>query len=241
MEFFVERLPRRLYGPAMNKRPNLKDKLDALRASNPVWKTRYDALVQSLRDQGVGRDALKVGDRCPEFVLANAEGFLVSSDDLLKRGPVVLSFYRGKWCPYCVTELEALRDAAPDIAASGATLVAVTAEDCGGALVAKRTRQLQFEILCDLENGLGLLFGLVFRVPPDFRENYKGVDINFPLIYGNDSWFLPIPATYVIDRNGIIQHAYVNPDFRERLDPSDILAAVERLSEEPASLPASGN
>lgn len=241
MGFFVERLPLRLYGPAMSKRPSLKDKLDALRVANPVWKARYDALVKSLRDAGVGQDALKAGDRCPEFMLANAEGFLVSSDDLLKRGPVVLSFYRGKWCPYCVTELEALRDAAPDIAATGATLVAVTAEDCGGALVAKRTRQLQFEILCDLENGLGLTFGLVFRVAPDFRDNYRGIDVDFPLIYGNDSWFLPIPATYVIGQDGVIEHAYVNPDFRERLDPAEILAVLKRLAAQPVSLPASGN
>ena len=127
MAFFVERTLLRLYGPIMNKRPTLKEKLDALRVSSPVWKARYDRLVQSLRDAKVGEDALKAGDRCPDFVLANAEGMLVASSDLLARGPIVLSFYRGKWCPYCVTELEALREASADIAASGATLVAVTA------------------------------------------------------------------------------------------------------------------
>jgi peroxiredoxin len=217
-----------MVGP-MSKGPNLKEKLDALRIRDPAWKARYDALVQSLQAAGIGEGALKAGDAAPDFALANAEGRIVTLADLLEKGPVVLSFYRGKWCPYCVTELEALREATADIAAAGATLVAVTGEDCGGALAAKRTRQLEFEILCDLENGLALNCGLVFRVPPDFRDNYRGIGVDFPLIYGNDSWFLPIPATYVIGRDGVIAHAYVNPDFRERLDPGDILAALKKL------------
>ena len=213
----------------MTKRPSLAENLAKLRDSNALWKARYDALVQSLRDAGVGNEALKVGDVAPEFALANAEGELMASSELLAKGPMVLSFYRGKWCPYCVTELEALREAAPDIAAFGATLVAVTAEDCGGALAAKRKHRLEFEILCDLENGLGLSFGLLYRVNDTVRQFYQEVDINFPLIYGNESWFLPVPATYVIDRNGIIRHAYVNPDFRERLDPAVILDVLKTL------------
>ncbi len=194
-----------------------------------MWKARYDALVQRLRETGVGAGALKAGDAVPEFALADAEGRLVTSAQLLARGPVVLSFYRGKWCPYCVTELEALREVAPQIAALGASLVAVTAEDCGGALAAKRKHNLEFDILCDLENGLGLAFGLVYRLPDAVRAFYLEADINFPLIYGNDSWFLPVPASYVIGRDGMIRHAYVNPDFRERLDPAVILDVLEGL------------
>lgn len=213
----------------MTKRPSLAESLAKLRDSNALWKARYDALVQSLRDADIGGGALRAGDTAPEFALANAEGQIVVSSDLLAKGPLVLSFYRGKWCPYCVTELEALREAAPDIAAAGATLVAVTAEDCGGALAAKRKHRLEFEILCDLENGLGLSFGLIYRVNDTIRGYYQEVDINFPLIYGNDSWILPIPATYVIDGNGIIRHAYVNPDFRERLDPAVILDVLKSL------------
>lgn len=213
----------------MTKGPSLKEKLDARRVANPVWKARYDALVESLRAAGVGEGALKAGDACPDFALASAEGRIVTLAELLAKGPLVLSFYRGKWCPYCVTELEALREATADIAAAGATLVAVTGEDCGGALAAKRKHRLEFEILCDLENGLALAFGLVFRIPPDFRDNYRGIDVDFPLIYGNDSWFLPVPATYVIGQDGAIAHAYVNPDFRERLDPGDIVAVLKKL------------
>ena len=213
----------------MEKRKSLKDKLSALRVSDPTWKARYDGLVNNLRAAGIGDAALRAGDACPEFVLPSAEGSLVSSADLIARGPVVLSFYRGKWCPYCVTELDALNEARADIAATGAGLVAVTAEDCGGALIAKRERRLDFEILCDLENGLGLAFGLVFRVAPDFRDNYRSINVDFPLIYGNESWFLPIPATYVIGTDAMIKHAYINPDFRERLDPAEILDVLKSL------------
>ncbi len=215
----------------MDKIRSLNEKLRALRVANPEWKARYDSLVQTLIDAGVGSGALKAGDACPEFMLASAEGELVTVADLLAKGPVVLSFYRGKWCPYCATELEALNEATSEIRALGAALVAVTAEDCGGALTAKRERRLDFEILCDPENGLGLAFGLVFRVAPDFRDNYRGIDVNFPIIYGNESWFLPIPATYVIDRDGMIKHAYVNPDFRERLEPSEILDVLKTLQD----------
>lgn len=213
----------------MTKRPTLGEKLAARRIKDPVWKARYDGLVRHLKDTGVGQGALTVGDVCPEFTLANAEGRLVNSADLIAQGPLVLSFYRGKWCPYCRIELDALKDATPEIAAAGGLLVAVTAEDKGGALAAKRDRDLDFEILCDLENGLSLAFGLLFRVPPDFRDNYREVGVEFPVIYGNESWFLPVPATYVVGRDGIIKHAYVNPDFRERLEPSEILAVLGDL------------
>ena len=213
----------------MSAPKSLAENLAKVRDSNPLWKARYDSLVQGLRDAGVGQEALRAGDTAPDFALSSAEGRIVTLADLLAKGPVVLSFYRGKWCPYCVTELEALREATADIAALGATLVAVTAEDCGGALAAKRKHSLEFEILCDLENGLGLTFGLVFRVPDAIRHFYQEADLNFPLIYGNESWFLPVPATYVIGRDGVIRHAYVNPDFRERLDPVTILDVLKAL------------
>jgi len=213
----------------MSERKSLAENLAQIRDSNPLWKARYDTLVQGLREAHVGEGALKAGDAAPDFALTNAEGHIVALVDLLAKGHVVLSFYRGKWCPYCVTELESLREASSVITALGASLVAVTAEDCGGALAAKRKHSLEFEILCDFENGLGLAFGLVFRVPDVVRGYYQEADLNFPLIYGNESWFLPIPATYVIGQDGVIRHAYINPDFRERLDPAIILDVLKAL------------
>src|SRR5438477_9336453 len=158
----------------MSKSPTLTDRLAAVRTSStPETTARYDRLVQALRDADVAGGALKAGDASPQFVLANAEGNLVASADLLEKGPLVLSFYRGKWCPFCVTELEALSEAWPEISAKGATLAAVTAECGGGALAAKRDKALPFEILCDIENGLALEFGLLFRLPQEVRDWYQ--------------------------------------------------------------------
>ncbi len=222
----------------MAKPPRLQDRLDGVRArSRPEWVARYDRLVDALRKSGVADGALKAGDACPEFMLSNAEGMLVSRDELLAKGPLVLSFYRGKWCPYCVTELEALQAAMPEITKAGATLVAVTAEACGGALLAKRQKNFSFEILCDHDNGLALSFGLVFRLPQEVRDAYLAEKIDFPLVYGNESWFLPIPATYVVDRTGVIRHAYVNPEFRERMDPADIVTVLENLGAKEKAAP----
>src|SRR5690606_11849450 len=109
-------------------------------------------------------NALKPGDKCPPFALTSAEGAFVRSEDLLARGPMVLSFYRGMWCPFCSAELEALHEATPAIRAAGGGLVAVTAEAGGKPSEVKQERGFEFEILCDLDNGLALTFGLVFRV-----------------------------------------------------------------------------
>jgi peroxiredoxin len=215
----------------MSKRPTLTERLAAVRANSSTEMTaRYDRLVQALRDADVAAGALKVGDECPAFVLANADGNLVASADLLEKGPLVLSFYRGRWCPYCVTELEALSEAWPQISAKGATLAAVTAECGGGALAARRDKALPFEILCDIENGLALEFGLLFRLPREVRDYYQSIKIDFPVLYGNESHFLPIPGTFVIGQNGVIQHAYVNPDFRERLEPDAIVKALDGVT-----------
>jgi len=208
----------------------LQERLDEVRArSKPETTARYDRLVAALRASGAADAALKAGDIAPEFMLANAEGQLVSSHDLLAKGPLVLSFYRGRWCPYCLTELEALQDSTSAIAAAGASLVAVTAEDCGGALVTKRERHFDFEVLCDPDNGLGLAFGLLFRLPQEVIAWYRTINIDFPVRYGNASWFLPIPATYVIGQDGVVRHAYVNPEFRERMDPAAILSVLNTL------------
>lgn len=214
----------------MNKPLSLTEALSSLRdKQSPKWRSLYDALVQQLVKEGAAGAALKVGDRLPAFMLASAEGHFVRSETLLKRGPIVLSFYRGRWCPYCSAELEALGAAAESIRENGATLVAVTAEAGGEALRTKFERQFDFEILCDLDNGLALECGLVFKLPPAIQSALLESNLDLPKLYGNTSWFLPIPATYIVDGGGVIRDFYVNPDFRYRLDPAEILRALERL------------
>jgi len=214
----------------MNKPMSLTEVLSSLRdKQSPKWRSLYDALVQHLVDEGAASDSLKTGDKIPDFMLANAEGRFVRRDDLLAKGPVVLSFYRGRWCPYCSAELDALNAVATRIRDSGATLAAVTAEAGGEAIRTKFERKFDFEILCDLDNGLALECGLVFKLTPEVQKAYLETNLDLPKLYGNTSWFLPIPATYVVDVGGTIREAYVNPDFRDRLDPVAILAAIERL------------
>ena len=214
----------------MNKQLSLTEVLSSLRdRQSPQWRSIYDVMVQRLVDEGATASALKVGDRFPDFTLASAEGHFVTSEGLLSRGPAVLSFYRGRWCPYCSAELEALNSVAMQIRNSGASLVAITAEAGGEAIRTKFERGFDFEILCDLDNGLALECGIVFKLPEDVRNALIKAGVDFPKLYGNTSWFLPIPATYVVDQSGIVREAHVNPDFRFRLDPVAIIETLKKI------------
>ena len=189
----------------------------------------YDALVKQLIESGATAGALKDGETFPDFQLASAEGRLVTRDAMLARGPAVFAFYRGAWCPYCSAELEALGEITAQLRAAGATLAAITPEAGGAAIRTKAERGFAFEVLCDLDNVLALECGLVFPVPEDVRALYKERGIDFVKIYGNDAWMLPTPATYVVRRDGVIASAYVNPDFRYRLEPAEILKSLALL------------
>ncbi len=214
----------------MTLRNPLASIVAAIRAATPAWFGKVnDRLVQGLIDSGAADGALREGDRMPEFFLPNAEGDLVSSSQLLANGPLVLSFYRGMWCPYCSEELNALAAASPSLKAAGATVAAITPEIGGAALKTKKERDLQFEILCDVDNGVAMEFGLMFRIPEDIQADYMKFNVNMPKIYGNDGWMIPIPATYVVGRDGVIVYAYVNPDYRERCDPESLVEIVTKL------------
>lgn len=216
----------------MEKPLSLKERMGQVRLATVEHQARSDALVRDLIAVGCTDGALKQGDRCPDFALPNAEGLIVSSISLLAKGPLVLSFYRGRWCPFCVTAIEALGEVAELLGSWGVQIAAVTAEATGAAAGLKRDKNLKMEILCDLENGLGLAFGLLFRLPDYIREAYSQIDIDFPDIYGNESWLLPIPATYVIGQDGVIAYAHINPDFRERLDPQELVEVLRDLRKE---------
>jgi peroxiredoxin len=209
--------------------PTLTEVLaDLRRKIGEPYSSLNDAIIKRMIEADAAALALKAGDACPDFALLNAEGDILRAQDLLARGPLVLSFYRGVWCPFCSAELDALNEAEPRIKAAGATLAAVSPEARGLPLQIKRERDFKFEILSDLDNGLALAFGLVHPVTPEFVEAFCEAGTMFPLIYGNESWFLPLPATYIIGRDGIILHAYVNPEFRERLDPERIVELLAK-------------
>jgi len=198
------------------------------RASEPL-NALNDELVARLLAAETAGHALKVGDACPDIALPSAEGRFVRIRDLLAQGPLVISFYRGQWCPFCSAELEALHTAEPAIRSTGAALIAITPESGGVALKVKRERGLGFDILCDLDNGAALMFGLVFRLPAELEALFRNASFDLAKVYDNESWFLPIPATYIVGRDGIIAHAYVNPDFRYRLDPVEITRVISQM------------
>lgn len=217
----------------------LQDKLDAMRedfengrfALVPT-REQLDAMqraTQSLIDRGQADYALKAGDTAPEFTLEDAEGTTVSSRVLLARGPLIATFYRGVWCPYCNYDLQALEEVRPGIEARGASLVAVSPQTPANSRKSQRDNKLGFPILSDVGATVAAEFGLRFALPDDLIEVYKQFGNDLPTINNDPAWVLPMPARYVIGTDGVIAYAEVNPDYTRRPDPSELLPVLDRL------------
>jgi peroxiredoxin len=182
-----------------------------------------------LINSGIVDRALNVGDTIPSFVLPNAIGKLIAIQDLLKLGPVVISFYRGGWCPYCNLELRALQQALPQFQTYGATLVAISPQTPDNSLSTIEKYELSFEVLSDVGNQVAHKFGLVYTVPEALRPIYQQFGIDLPLANGDETFALPIPATYVVSPDGTIADAFVNPDYTQRQDPESIVTVLQNL------------
>ncbi len=205
------------------------DKIHAHGSTNDRIRAAYEALVNQLGCAETASRALKVGDPIPSFLLPNAEGRLVFSDDLLARGPLVVNFFRGNWCPFCRRTLEALEAALPGIEAAGGQLVALT-PDTGSYLAAAKTGHgLTYEILSDVDGAVGLQFGVLFRAPDLYRELLSSLGVDLAERHGNEAWFIPMPATFVVDHGGVIRYAFVNVDFTRRAEPDEIVEVLWSL------------
>jgi peroxiredoxin len=187
----------------------------------------YDRLVAQLRAAGVGSEAPKIGDRLPDFALPDGDGRPVTPATLFETGPLVLSFQRGRWCPYCRAEMQALQAQAGAIRDAGGSLAAITPEVAGGALLLRSSLSLDYPVLCDVDSGVALTFGLVFRLNEEVRRSYLANGLDLTTLYGNASWFLPVPATFVVDRGGTVRFAHVDVDFRQRADADAVLRAIK--------------
>jgi peroxiredoxin len=184
-----------------------------------------DELIAS----GQAQRAKKAGDAAPEFALLDPDGKPVSSRELLAKGPLVLSFYRGVWCPYCNLELQALQQALPEITARGASLVAISPQTAPNSRKSQRDNKLDFPILSDVKSEVANAFGIRFALPDYLVEVYAGFGNDLPKINDDPAWVLPMPARYVVGTDGIIAYSEVNPDYTQRPDPSELLPVLDRL------------
>ncbi|WP_071518002.1 peroxiredoxin-like family protein [Geitlerinema sp. PCC 9228] len=173
--------------------------------------------------------SLQEGDTVPNFTLPNATGNTVQLQTLLQNGPVVLSFYRGQWCPYCNLELRALQNTLPDIQKFGASLATISPQTPDNSLSTKEKYNLDFEVLSDVGNQVARKFGLVFQVPEYLCPVYDRLGIDLAAHNGDESFELPMPATYVVNTNGKIALAFVEADYTKRLEPDQILATLRNL------------
>ncbi len=210
----------------------LNSLLSALRKSRETAeiKAAYDEFLQRLDQAQVAAEALRPGAAMPPFLLPNAEGELVDTADLLRRGPLVVTFFRGNWCPYCVATLNALEAALPALRDAGGTLVALTPETGGLALSMKTSHGLTYEVLVDVDLAVAMQFGVVFRTPPRYAALLSRLGFDLAARSGNAGWLLPIPATFLVGQDGVVRRSWVNIDFTIRAEPTEVVAAVRELS-----------
>ena len=214
----------------MTDDPTLRAQFDATNALvPPEISAMIDRLVHGLRDSGT-TPGIAVGEPAPDFTAPDADGRPVRLRDRLDRGPVVLTFYRGAWCPFCSTELRALQEVLSDLAEAGATLVAVSpqAPDTSAGLVDQLA--LGFTVCSDLDQSIAEAYLLKFVLTDELRELYEQFDMALTNENADGSWSLPVPATFVIDRDGVVRSRHVDPDYRTRMEPADVVAAVRALT-----------
>ena len=188
-----------------------------------------DEATAHLASSGLVEASLNVGAVAPDFSLPVATGAMISLSSLLIKGPVVLAFYRGGWCPYCSTELRALQAKLPEITAAGATLVAISPQTPDNSISTAEKFELAFPVLSDQGNAVAESFGLVFSLPGSLRELYRGFGYDLPAVNGDATFRLPLPATYVIESNGVIAWRFADADYTKRAEPDDVIAILEAL------------
>jgi peroxiredoxin len=179
--------------------------------------------IAELKQMRLAANILPVGLKIPEFELQDHDSKIVSSSDLLAKGLLVLCFVRGRWCPFCVAQMEAMSLVVPEIEQAGAMLAAISPQTVQQSFFMRDQHKLRLPLLSDAGNNVARQFGLTYRVPDEQRAVYQRAFVNLPFINGDDSWELPIPATYIIDRDGTVLFASANEDYTERPEPGDIV------------------
>jgi peroxiredoxin len=182
--------------------------------------------VAELKQGRLAGNILPVGSKIPEFQLEDHDGKSVSSSDLLTKGRLVLCFIRGRWCPFCVGQMEAMNLILPEIEQFGASLVVISPQTVKQSFFMRDQHKLRFPLLSDSRNNVARQFGLTYRVPDEQRTVYQRAFVNLPFVNGDESWELPIPVAFIIDRDGSVLYASANEDYTERPEPEDIVRFV---------------
>lgn len=213
----------------------LQDRLDAFKADfegkqapRDVVAILHKATAELIESRQAER-ALKVGDRAPAFNLSDADGVMFDSSTLLVGRPLVVTFYRGVWCPYCNLDLKALEATADDIRARGASLVTISQQTPPNSRRSQQQNGLSFPIVWDRGGLIAAAFGIRFKLPDYLIQVYTNLGVDLAVINGEPSWTLPMPSRYVIAPDGLIAYAEVNPDYTRRPDPTVLLPTLERL------------
>jgi peroxiredoxin len=188
-----------------------------------------ETATADLRATGIESRAVQVGAQAPDLILPDALNQPLRLSTLWQRGPLVLIFYRGGWCPYCNLELRAWQQQLPALQRMGAQLVAVSPQTPDNSLSTAEKNELSFTVLSDSDLQAATAFGVAFEMPAALIELYSRVGNDLPVLNGNGRWVLPLPATYVINHVGRIVYAHIEADYRERAEPQDVLAAVAQL------------
>lgn len=210
---------------------SLKSELDAQRAAGasrltPDVAQLFQRSIDDLSDSGLTAYSVQDGEDAPDFALPGADGVVVHLKDELARGPVVLIFYRGGWCPYCNLALRAFQQALPELSSLGARLIAVSPEAPERAMTTREKNALGFHVLSDLGNEVARRYGLVFEMPEELRTVYRARGLDLGAINADGRWELPIPAGFVIGPDGIVLRAHLDPDYRNRMEPADAMTTL---------------
>jgi peroxiredoxin len=207
---------------------HLQDQLDRITENTrslvqPERLAIGDRAIEELFATGIEDKVLPVGAKAPAFELPDASGKRVRSEDLLALGPLVISFFRGRWCPYCTTELEAWRDLYPVLRERGALVVGISPQSQRQGDFMVTQHGLPFPLLTDVRCAVAERFGLVYTVPEYLQNYYRSILVNIPFVNGEESWRLPVPATYLVAQDGTVLLAEAHADFRVRPEPEEVL------------------
>ena len=183
--------------------------------------------IIELKHKNLSASVLNTGAKIPEFHVQDHNGKSVSSHDLLAKSRLVICFIRGRWCPFCVAQMEAMNLILPEIKEAGATLIAISPQTMQQSFFMRDQHKLSFPLLSDSGNKVARQFGLTYRAPEEQQAIYRKAFVNLPFVNGDDSWELPIPATYVVDRDGTVLYASANEDYTERPEPAAIVRILQ--------------